>query len=430
LIGQVVRSFFKTYFHRAGILFPPLGFSALGAGYLFVKRVLWIDTMKRIYMDHSATTPVDPLVVDAMLPYFTESFGNSSSLHSFGQEAAEALYVARSQVADSIGAKAEEIIFTSGGTESDNIALQGVLSREAGKRQHIITSVIEHPAVLNTCSFLESTGHDITYVPVDSEGIVNADDVKNAVRGNTVLISIMHANNEIGTIQPIKEIADIAKDNNIYLHTDAVQSVGKIPVDVNSLGVDMLSISSHKLYGPKGVGALYMREGTRLNPILFGGGHERGMRPGTENIPGIVGFATASSLAKEHLDTDSKHMLRLRDSLIKGVFATLDDVRLNGHATQRLPNNANLSFKYVEGESMLMLLDMAGIAVSTGSACSSRSLHASHVLDSIGLEPDYIHGSVRMTLGKENSMEEIEYLVGALQETVTKLRQISSPAKC
>lgn len=389
-----------------------------------------MDTMKRIYMDHSATTPVDPLVVEAMLPYFTEKFGNASSLHSFGQEAAETLSEARIQVAESIGALEEEIIFTSGGTESDNIALQGVLSREGGKRQHIITSVIEHPAVLNTCAFLESIGHEVTYVPVDSEGIVDIGKIETAVRDNTALISVMHANNEIGTIQPIKEIAGIAKDNDVYLHTDAVQSVGKIPVDVDEMGVDMLSISSHKIHGPKGLGVLYVREGTSLNPVIFGGGHERGLRPGTENISGIVGLAKAVSLARERLGTDSMHMGRLRDSLIKGVFDTIVDVRLNGHAKQRLPNNANLSFRYVEGESLLMMLDMAGIAVSTGSACSSKSLHSSHVLDSIGLEPDYIHGSVRVSLGRENTMEEVEYLIGSLQETVAKLRQISSPAKC
>lgn len=386
--------------------------------------------MKRIYMDHSATTPVDPLVMDAMLPYFTERFGNASSLHSFGQEAAEALSDSRSMVAESIGAREEEIIFTSGGTESDNIALQGVLSREAGKRQHIITSVIEHPAVLNTCSFLEGMGHEVTYVPVDSEGIVDLGEVERAVRDNTVLISIMHANNEIGTIQPVKEIAGIAKENDLYLHTDAVQSVGKIPVDVNELGVDMLSMSSHKIHGPKGIGALYVREGTTLDPVIFGGGHERGLRPGTENIPGIVGLAKAVSLASERLGTDSVHMKNLRDSLIKSVFGTISDVRLNGHSTQRLPNNANFSFRDVEGESLLMMLDMAGIAVSTGSACSSKSLHSSHVLTSIGLEPDYIHGSVRISLGRENTMDEIDHLAGVLQETVAKLRQISSPGQC
>ncbi len=389
-----------------------------------------MDIMKRIYMDHSATTPVDPLVVDAMLPYFTEKFGNSSSLHSFGQEAAEALSMARAEIADSIGAQAEEIIFTGGGTESDNIAIQGVLSREAGKKQHIITSVIEHPAVLSTCDFLKGIGHDVTYVPVSSEGIVDVDDIEKAIRDNTVLITVMHANNEIGTIQPIEEIAKVATDYDVYLHTDAVQSVGKIPVDVNTLGVDMLSISSHKLHGPKGVGALYVREGTLLTPVTFGGGHESGLRPGTENIPGIVGFAKASSIAKERLATDSSQIARLRDSIIMKVFDTIDDVRLNGHATKRLPNNANLSFRYVEGESMLMLLDIAGIAISTGSACSSRSRHTSHVLDSIGLDPDYVHGSIRISLGRDNTMDEVDYLAGTLRETVAKLRQISSPAKC
>ncbi len=387
-----------------------------------------MDIIERVYMDHSATTPIDPLVVEAMLPFFTSKYGNSSSLHSFGQEAAEALYSAREQVAASIGARPNEIIFTSGGTESDNLAIRGILSDDKDRTQHIITSVIEHPAVLNTCNYLERQGHDVTYLPVDSDGIVDVDLMESSIRSNTAIISIMHANNEIGTIQPMEEIASIAKDNDIYLHTDAVQSMGKIPVDVDELGVDMLSLSSHKIHGPKGVGALYVREGTSLNPIRYGGGHEHGLRPGTENISGIVGFAKAATLAVERLATDSKHMCMLRDSIITKVFNSIEDVRLNGHATTRLPNNVNLSFKYAEGESMLLMLDMAGIAVSTGSACSSRSLRASHVLSSIGLEPEYIHGSVRISLGRDNTTKEVEYLVEVLDDTLAKLRQISSPA--
>lgn len=387
-----------------------------------------MDIIERVYMDHSATTPIDPLVVEAMLPFFTSKYGNSSSLHSFGQEAAEALYSAREQVAASIGARPNEIIFTSGGTESDNLAIRGILSDDKDRTQHIITSVIEHPAVLNTCNYLERQGHDVTYLPVDSDGIVDVDLMESSIRSNTAIISIMHANNEIGTIQPMEEIASIAKDNDIYLHTDAVQSMGKIPVDVDELGVDMLSLSSHKIHGPKGVGALYVREGTSLNPISYGGGHEHGLRPGTENISGIVGFAKAATLAVERLATDSKHMCMLRDSIITKVFNSIEDVRLNGHATTRLPNNVNLSFKYAEGESMLLMLDMAGIAVSTGSACSSRSLRASHVLSSIGLEPEYIHGSVRISLGRDNTTKEVEYLVEVLDDTLAKLRQISSPA--
>ncbi|WP_292468653.1 cysteine desulfurase NifS [Methanolobus sp.] len=380
--------------------------------------------MKQIYMDHSATTPVDQLVVDAMIPYFTEIFGNSSSLHSFGGEAAEALSMARKQVAEAIGALPEEIIFTSGGTESDNLAIRGVIPYNTSKK-HIITSVIEHPAVLNTCSFLESMGHEVTYVPVDTEGIVDIRKLEESVRKDTVLISIMHANNEVGTIQPIKEIAQIAKKHDIYFHTDAVQTVGKIPVNVDELDVDMLSISSHKIHGPKGVGALYIRKGTAIEPIIFGGNHENGMRSGTENIPGIVGLAKAMSLAQQRLNADSKHMQEMRDSLISRIFDIIPDVRLNGHPVQRLPNNINLSFKYVEGESMLMLLDMKGIAVSTGSACSSKSLKASHVLSSLNLEDDYIHGSLRISLGRENTMEDIDYVVESLKETVLKLREMS-----
>jgi cysteine desulfurase len=380
--------------------------------------------MTKIYMDHSATTPVDPLVVDAMLPFFTETFGNASSLHSFGTEAAEALSGARKQVADAIGALPEEIIFTSGGTESDNLAIRGVVPFNAGKK-HIITSVIEHPAVLNTCAFLESQGHEVTYVPVDADGIVDAGKLEASIKENTVLISIMHANNEVGTIQPIEKISGIAKEHNIYFHTDAVQSVGKITVNVDDLGVDMLSISSHKIHGPKGVGVLYVRKGTNISPIVFGGNHEKGMRSGTENISGIVGFARAMEIAVKRLETDSEHMTKMRDSLISRVFDTIADVRLNGHPSVRLPNNVNMSFKYVEGESMLMMLDMQGVAVSTGSACSSKSLKASHVLSSLEIEDDFIHGSLRISLGRGNTMEDIDYVVNALQETIAKLRAMS-----
>ncbi|WP_319509014.1 cysteine desulfurase NifS [uncultured Methanolobus sp.] len=381
--------------------------------------------MKRIYMDHSATTRVDSLVVDAMLPYFSEMFGNSSSLHSFGMEAAEALSMARKQVAEAIGALPEEIIFTSGGTESDNLAIRGVIPHNSEKK-HVITSVVEHPAVLNTCAYLETLGHEISYVQVDGDGVVDLEKLEASIRENTVLISVMHANNEVGTIQPIKEIAQIAKKHNIYFHTDAVQSVGKIPVNVDDLGVDMLSISSHKIHGPKGVGVLYVRKGTIIEPIVFGGNHENGMRSGTENIPGIVGIGEAMILAKERLDADSKHMQKMRDSLISRIFESVPDVRLNGHPTQRLPNNVNLSFKYAEGESMLMLLDMKGVAVSTGSACSSKSLKASHVLSSLNIENDYIHGSLRISLGRENTMEDVDYVVESLKETVLKLREMSA----
>ncbi len=381
--------------------------------------------MKQIYMDHGATTPVDPLVVDAMLPYFTETFGNASSLHSFGQEANSALEQSRQQVAASIGAKPEEIIFTSGGTESDNLAIKGIAYRNSGKGKHIITSTIEHPAILDTCAYLEKEGFDVTYVPADSDGIIDMDELEKAIRDDTILISVMHANNEIGTIQPISDISKLTKEKGIYLHTDAVQSFGKIAVNVDELGVDMLSMSSHKIYGPKGVGALYVRKGTPLQALAHGGSHERSMRAGTENISGIVGFAKAVALADERLVDDEKHMTQLRDSLIGKVMDSIDDVELSGHPTNRLPNNVNLRFSFIEGESMLLFLDMKGIAISTGSACSSKSLEPSHVLTAIGLRPEDSHGSLRITLGKDNTQEEVDYVVDALVEVVGRLRAMS-----
>lgn len=381
--------------------------------------------MKRIYLDHSATTHVDTRVLEAMLPYFSEKFGNASSLHSFGQEAAETLAISRELVAVALGAKPSEIIFTSGGTESDNLAIKGAAYMHSSKGRHIITSVIEHPAVLRTCEELEREGFEVTYVPADSEGILDLKFLEDSIRHDTILISIMHANNEIGTIQPIKKISDLISGREIILHTDAVQSVGKIPTDVNQLGVDMLSISSHKLHGPKGVGALYLRSGVNIMPLVQGGGHERGLRPGTENIPGIVGFAKAMSISKDQLEEDSKHMQHLRDSMIKKIQSRIPHVRLNGHEKTRLPNNVNMSFRHVEGESLLMLLDMNGVAVSTGSACSSKSQKASHVLTAIDPGVEYIHGSLRFTLGRENSMEEIDIVVDLLEEAVMKLRQLS-----
>jgi len=381
--------------------------------------------MKRIYLDHSATTHVDTRVLEAMLPYFSEKFGNASSLHSFGQEAAEALAISRELVAAALGAKPSEIIFTSGGTESDNLAIKGAAYMHSSKGRHIITSVIEHPAVLRTCEELEREGFEVTYVPVDSEGILDLKFLEDSIRHDTILISIMHANNEIGTIQPIKKISELISGREIILHTDAVQSVGKIPTDVNQLGVDMLSISSHKLHGPKGVGALYLRSGVNIMPLVQGGGHERGLRPGTENIPGIVGFAKAMSISKEQLEEDSKHMQHLRDSMIKKIQSRIPHVRLNGHEKTRLPNNVNMSFRHVEGESLLMLLDMNGVAVSTGSACSSKSQKASHVLTAIDPGVEYIHGSLRFTLGRDNTMEEIDIVVDLLEEAVMKLRQLS-----
>ncbi|MDF1556939.1 MAG: cysteine desulfurase NifS [ANME-2 cluster archaeon] len=379
----------------------------------------------KIYMDHGATTRPDPEVVSAMLPYYDEYFGNASSLHSIGQEAANALNRSRQQVADLVGAQPEEIVFTSGGTESDNLALKGIAYLKKNSGKHIITSVIEHPAILNTCKYLQDNGFKITYVPVDDQGLVNPADVEDAITDDTILISIMHANNEIGTILPVEEIGTLAHERGVLVHTDAVQSVGKIPVNVDDLGVDMLSISAHKIHGPKGVGALYVRKGTRLESLVQGGGHEMGKRAGTENIPGIVGLAKAAELAAQRLDDDASNMCRLRDLAIKKVLDSISESYLNGHPTRRLPNNVHLRFSYVEGESLLMMLDMKGVAVSTGSACSSKSLEPSHVLAALGIPPEQIHGSLRITLGRENTMDEVDYVVESLVEIVEKLRAVS-----
>ncbi len=381
--------------------------------------------MVRIYMDHSATTRPDPEVVNAMLPFYNEFFGNASSLHSFGQEAAQALVSSRKTVADFLGAEPEEIIFTSGGTESDNLALKGIAYLKKNKGKHIITSVIEHPAILNTCKYLGDLGYRITYVPVDDQGLIDPADVEDAVIGDTILISIMHANNEIGTIQPIKEISAIARKHGVLVHTDAVQSVGKIPVNVDDLGVDMLSISAHKIYGPKGVGALYVRKGTRLQGMSQGGSHEMKKRAGTENIPGIVGMAKAVELAEQRLDEEVKYLDNLRDTMIRKILDSIPESYLNGHPTKRLCNNVHVRFSYVEGESLLMMLNSKGVAVSTGSACSSQSLDPSHVLVALGIVPEEIHGNLRITLGHENTMDEVDYVVENLIDIVKKLRAMS-----
>lgn len=378
-------------------------------------------------MDHSATTPVDPAVRDAMLPYFSEKFGNPSSLYSIGREARRAIEEARQKVADLIGAKKEEIIFTGSGTESDNLAIKGTAYRNRKKGDHIITSSIEHHAVLNTCKYLEKQGFKVTYLPVNHEGLVNPADVESAITPKTILISVMHANNEIGTIQPIEDIGKIAKEKEIPFHTDAVQTAGKIPFNVDVLGVNLLSMSAHKIYGPKGVGALYIRKGTFVEPQLHGGGHERNLRSSTENVPGIVGFGKAAGLAKERLPQEEA-LSKLRDSLIRGVLE-IKESYLNGHPTKRLPNNANFRFSYIEGESMILNLDMKGVAASTGSACSSTSLEPSHVLLAIGLKPEESHGSLRLTLGHENTQEDVDYVVSVLPEIVNKLRMISPLAR-
>ena len=371
-------------------------------------------------MDDAATTPVAPEVLEAMNPYFSEKFGNSASLHYFGREAENALEDARRYIAKFFGVKPEEIFFTSGGTEADNLALKGIAS--AFGKGHIITSQIEHHAILHTAKWLENHGFDVTYLPVDKYGFVNPEDVEKTIRKDTILVSIMHANNEIGTIEPIEEIGKICRKYGVYFHTDAVQTVGKIPIPTKN--IDLLSSSAHKLYGPKGVGLLYIKNGVKIEPIQHGGGHERGMRSGTENVAGIVGFAKAIELAKKHMDKEAKRLSALRDELIKETLK-IGDSWLNGHPTKRLPGNAHFGFKFIEGEALILLLDEMGIAASTGSACSSKSLKPSHVLTAIGLKPEEAHGSLRLTLGKDNNEEDIKYAADAIQDVVEKLRKIS-----
>jgi cysteine desulfurase len=381
--------------------------------------------MKRIYLDYSATTPTHSEVVKAMLPYFTDVFGNPSSIHSYGQEAKGAIEEARVKVADLIGARGEEIVFTSGGTEADNFALKGVAFANESKGNHIITSSIEHHAVIETCKFLERRGFLVTCLPVDEYGLVDPGDVKKAITDKTILISVMQANNEMGTIEPIAEIGRIARDAGIYLHTDAVQTVGHIPVDVNELEVDLLSMSAHKLYGPKGVGALYIRKGTKLIPFMHGGDQERRRRASTENVPGIVGLGRAIELAQQEMGEEAERLTYLRGQLIKGLLERIDHTRLNGHPLKRLPNNVNVSVDFVEGESMLLNLDLEGICASTGSACSSSSLEPSHVLLALGLSPEQAHGSLRFSLGKWTGEEEIERVLEVLPRIVAKLRAMS-----
>ena len=385
-----------------------------------------MSRMKRIYMDHSATTPVAPEVLEAMLPYFSEKFGNASSLHSFGLEAKEALEESREKVAGLLGAKPEEIIFTAGGTESDNLALKGIARKNQKSGKHIITTQVEHPAILECCRKLEKEGFEVTYLPVTNEGLVEIATLESAIRSDTILISVMHANNEVGTIQPLEEIGRLAAEKDIYLHTDAVQSVGKIPTDVNKLGVDLLSLSAHKLYGPKGVGALYIRNGTRLESIIQGGGHERGLRSGTENIAGIVGLARAGELASQEMASEARRLTDLRDKLARKVLDSVKEAWINGTMKMRLPGNLNFGFKYVEGESLLLFLDSIGISVSTGSACSSHKLEPSHVLLSLGLKPEECHGSLRITLGRSNTLEEVDYVALGIARAVERFRGISA----
>lgn len=382
--------------------------------------------MKRIYMDHAATTSTDVEVVEAMKPFFTQKYGNPNSIHSFGQEAREAVEEAREKIARLIGANPSEIVFTAGGTEADNYAIKGIAWANQKKGNHIITSQIEHHAVLHSCQFLEKHGFKVTYLKVDKYGLIDPEDVKKAITDQTILVTIMHANNEIGTIEPIKEIGKIVKEAGIYFHTDSVQTTGHIPIEVNDLGVDMLSISGHKLYGPKGVGALYLRKGTKIVNLIDGGAQEKNRRAGTENVTGMVGLGKAVELAEKRLaGGEVDKVVKLRDKLITGIMDQIENVRLNGHPTKRLPGNVNICFEFIEGESMLLNLDMKGVAASSGSACTSGSLEPSHVLLAIGLPPEIAHGSLRLTLGKDNTEEDIDYVLDILPKIIEKLRALS-----
>jgi cysteine desulfurase len=378
----------------------------------------------RVYMDYAATTPVDPRVLKAMLPYFTKKFGNTMSLHSFGMEAKKALEDSRATIADLMNAKPEEIIFTSSATESNNLALKGIAFANKDKGKHIIVSKIEHHCVLNSAHWLEKNGFEVTYLPVDKYGLIDLGELERAIREDTILVSIMHANNEIGTIEPIAEIGKICKEKGVYFHTDAAQSFGKIPIDVEKMNIDLLTASSHKMYGPKGAACLFIRKGVKIEPLLHGGGHEFGLRSSTVNVPAIVGFAEAARICKKEMKKEAERLTRLRDRLIKGCLK-IENSHLNGHPTQRLPNNANFWFAYIEGESLVTQLDMYGIAASTGSACSSESLEPSHVLLAIGLKPHEAHGSLRLSIGRWTKRKEVDYVLKVLPNVVENLRKIS-----
>lgn len=384
--------------------------------------------MKQVYMDYAATTPVDKEVMDEMIPYFDKFYGNASSIHAIGRKAFDAIETAREQVAKLLNANGEEIIFTSGGTESDNLAIKGVAFRNKNKRDakgyHIITCEVEHPAVLETCKYLEKNGFNVKYLPVDKYGFINLKDLEESISKDTFLITIMYANNEIGTIEPMEEIGKIAKKHKVLFHTDAVQAISKVPIDVNKLNIDLLSISSHKIYGPKGTGALYVRKGTKLQTIAHGGGHEKGLRSSTHNTPGIVGLGKACELGKKRLTKDAAHMKSLRDQLIKNIL-TIEQSHLNGHPEKRLVNNAHFRFAAIEGESLNLMLDKKGISGATGSACSSKKLQASHVLLAIGLEPAEAHGSLRLSVGRISTKEDIEYVSKVLPGVVQNLRNMS-----
>jgi len=381
--------------------------------------------MKRIYMDHNSTTPLREDVLEVMLPYLRGEFGNASSLHYFGIQARRAVEAAREKVATALGAQLREIIFTGCGTEADNQAIKGVMFANRGKGDHIITSRIEHKAVLQTCQYLEKQGFRVTYLPVDEYGLVNPDDVAQAITGRTVLVSVMFANNEVGTIQPIGAIAQVCRERGIYFHTDAVQMVGKLPIDVNELGIDLLSLSAHKFYGPKGVGALYVRKGVRVDPLLHGGHQEWGRRAATENVAGIVGLGRALELRLGEMDAEAERLTALRERLYAGLLARIPHVYLNGHPSERLPGTLNVCFEYIEGEGIIMGLDLAGVAVSSGSACTSAELSPSHVLLAMGVHPAMAQGSIRFGLGRENSEADVDYVLEKLPPIIERLRAMS-----
>jgi len=383
---------------------------------------------KRVFMDYASTTKVDPDVLETMRPFFTTYYGNPSSLHSFGREAFDGMEHAREQVAGLLGGKSDEIIFTAGGTESDNLAIKGVayLNKEKRKTKgpHIITSAIEHPGVLEVCRHLEKQGFSVKYMPVDRYGLVDSAEIERSLSENTFLITIMFANNEIGTIEPVEQIGKIAHDHGVLFHTDAVQAVGKVPFTVQKCHIDLLALSSHKIYGPKGTGALYIRNGVKLEPIIHGGGHEKGLRSSTQNVPGIVGLGKACELAQKRMSKDITHLKFIRDRLISNVLQ-IEESYLNGHPEKRLPNNTHFRFTGIEGESLVLLLNDKGVAAATGSACSSKKLQASHVLLALGLNPVEAHGSVRLTIGRDTSKEDIDYVAEIMPESVAHLRKMS-----
>jgi cysteine desulfurase len=382
--------------------------------------------MRKVYFDHSATTPVDPRVVEAMLPFLNEKFGNPSSIHSYGREVKVALEEARESIAEFCNVRAADIYFTSGGTESDNMAIKGLAYELKNKGKHIITSKIEHHAVLHTCEFLEKEGFEVTYLAPDRYGMIHPDALEKAIRKDTILITIMHANNEVGTINSIEKIGEIANENGVIFHTDAVQSFGKVPIDLSKLPVDLMSMSGHKIYGPKGVGLLYIRKGVRLAQLLHGGGHERNRRPGTENIPGIIGVAKAVELRKERMNQENQSITKLRDKFYEKVNQAIPRVFLNGHPKKRLAGHLNLSFQGIEGEALLLSLDLKGLAASSGSACTSGSIDPSHVLSAMGIKPELAQSSIRFTLGKDNTEEDVNYTLEILPEIVQRLRSMSA----